>query len=411
MANRRVVVTGMGIIGAVGHNAQEFWENIKNGVNGIDKITHFDTTEHKCIMGGEVKNFEFPDKRAAKRLDLTSQYALVAAEEAMKDSGIAAGKNVDPYRIGVYCSTGVGGINVIESEARKVENKGVRFVSPLMVPMSVPNMMAGNLSIAHGIKGSSLGINTACATGNHTIGEAFHNIINGYHDVMLAGGTEASFAEASFAGFANMKALSTRVDRNRCCTPFDKERDGFIMGEGSAMFVLEELEHAKARGAHIYAEIAGYGVTSDAYHITMPDPEGSGDARAMRMAMDEAGITPSEIDYINAHGTGTPYNDLYETIAIKKAMGDAAFNIPVSSTKSMTGHALGAASAIEAFISIMAAVDGFIPPTINYEVPDEELDLDYVPNKGRSSELKYVLSNALGFGGHNAVIIFKKWSE
>ena len=411
MAGRRVVVTGMGVIGAVGNNSQEFWTNIKNGVNGIDKITHFDTTEHKCIMGGEVKNFEFPDKRAAKRLDLTSQYALVTSDEAMKDSGIVAGENVDPYRIGVYCSTGVGGITVIESESRKVESKGVRYVSPLMVPMCVPNMMAGNVSIAHGIKGSSFGLNTACASGNHTIGEAFHNIVHGYHDVMLAGGTEASFSDAAFAGFANMKALSSRSDKNRCCTPFDKERDGFIMGEGAAMFVLEELENAKARNAHIYAEIVGYGATSDAHHITMPDPEGAGDARAMQIAMAEAGISPSDIDYINAHGTGTPYNDLYETIAIKRAMGDAAKNIPVSSTKSMTGHALGAASAMEAFISIMAIVDGFIPPTINYEVPDEELDLDYVPNKGRDADLNYVLSNALGFGGHNSVVIFKKWSK
>ena len=411
MEKRRVVVTGMGIIGPVGNNAKEFWANIKAGVNGIDRITHFDTAQHKCIMGGEVKNFVYPDKRAAKRLDLTSQYALTAAEEAVKDSGIVAGENADPYRIGVYGNTGVGGINVIEEEARKVESKGVRFVSPLMVPMSVPNMMSGNISIAHGIKGASLGITTACATGNHTIGEAFHNIVNGYHDVMVAGGTEAPFAEASFAGFANMKALSTRTDRNRCCTPFDKERDGFIMGEGSAIFVLEELEHAKERGAHIYAEIAGYGATSDAYHITMPDPEGVGDAKAMEIAMTEAGIKPSDINYINAHGTGTPYNDLYEIVAIKRAMGQDAYNIPVSSTKSMTGHSLGAASAMEAFISIMAIVDEFIPATINYKVLDEELDLDYVPNEGRNAELNYVLSNALGFGGHNAVLILKKWSE
>lgn len=411
MTGRRVVVTGMGIVGPLGNNGKDFWQGIREGRNGIDQIRHFDTTEHKCCMGAEVKGFEFPDKRAAKRLDETSQYALVAAKEAMDDSGLEVGRDVDPYRVGTYISTGVGGIQIIESEAQKVVTKGVRFISPLMVPTTVPNMVAGNVSIEFGAKGASFGIVSACASGNHSLGEAFRSIVHGYHDVMIAGGTEASFAEASFAGFANMKALSKRTDRDRCCTPFDKERDGFIMAEGSAILILEELEHAQARGAKIYAEIVGYGATSDAYHITMPDPEGEADAKAMTMAMEEAGIGPSDISYINAHGTGTPMNDKYETAAIKRAMGEQAYKIPVSSTKSMTGHALGAAGAIEAFISIRALNDGFIPATINYRVPDEDCDLDIVPNEGRNAELKYVLSNALGFGGHNGVVIFKKWED
>ena len=402
MADRRVVITGMGVIGPVGNNSYDFWEGIRHEVNGIAQITHFDTTDHKACMGAEVKNFVYPDKRAAKRLDLSSQYALTAVREAMEDSGLKAGENVDPYRLGVIAGTGIGGITTLERETKKAIERGVSRVSPLMVTMTVPNMVAGNISIETGAKGISMGVTTACATGTHAIGEAFRYLKSGAYDAMIAGGAEASFADVSFAGFANMTALSTRKDPNRCSTPFDKERDGFVMGEGSAFLILEELEHAKARGAHVYAEIVGYGATSDAYHITMPDPEGEGNARAMQMAIEEAGIKPEDISYINAHGTGTPYNDKFETNAIKKVFGEAAYKIPVSSTKSMIGHLLGAAGAVEAFICVKALEDGYIPATIN---------LDYVPNKGRNADLEYALSNSLGFGGHNGVLILKKWKE
>ena len=408
---KRVVITGRGAVTPVGNTLAESWENIKAGKHGFAEITHFDIEPHKVKMGAEVKNFDFGDKRAAKRLDLSSQYALTAVREAMEDSGLKAGENVDPYRLGVIAGTGIGGITTLERETKKAIERGVSRVSPLMVTMTVPNMVAGNISIETGAKGISMGVTTACATGTHAIGEAFRYLKSGAYDAMIAGGAEASFADVSFAGFANMTALSTRKDPNRCSTPFDKERDGFVMGEGSAFLILEELEHAKARGAHVYAEIVGYGATSDAYHITMPDPEGEGNARAMQMAIEEAGIKPEDISYINAHGTGTPYNDKFETNAIKKVFGEAAYKIPVSSTKSMIGHLLGAAGAVEAFICVKALEDGYIPATINLEVPDEECDLDYVPNKGRNADLEYALSNSLGFGGHNGVLILKKWKE
>ena len=411
MSDRRVVITGMGVIGPVGNNSYDFWEGIRHEVNGIGQITHFDTTGHKSCMGAEVKGFEYPDKRAAKRLDLSSQYALTAVREAMEDSGLKAGENVDPYRLGVIGGTGIGGIMTLERETKKAMERGVSRVSPLMVTMTVPNMIAGNISIETGARGISMGVTTACATGTHAIGEAFRHIKSGAYDAMIAGGAEASFADVSFAGFANMTALSTRNDPNRCSTPFDKERDGFVMGEGAAFLILEDLEHAKARNAHVYAEVVGYGATSDAYHITMPDPEGEGNAKAMEMALAEAGIKPEDISYINAHGTGTPYNDKFETNAIKKVFGEAAYKIPVSSTKSMIGHLLGAAGAVEAFICVKALEDGYIPATITLEVPDEECDLDYVPNKGRNADLEYALSNSLGFGGHNGVLILKKWKE
>ncbi|QIB70495.1 beta-ketoacyl-ACP synthase II [Aminipila butyrica] len=411
---KRVVITGLGAITPVGNNAPEFWEGIKNGKNGIDQITLFDTTYQKAIMGGEVKNFEYEDKRAAKRLDRYSQFGLTAAKEAMADSGIVSGENVDPYRFGVMAGTGIGGIMTLEEEARKAalkgEEKGYSRVSALLVPMVIPNIMAGNVSIAVQAKGTSIGIVTACSAGTHSVGEAFRYIKHGYADVMLAGGAEASFSPVCFAGFANMTALSTKKDKDRASIPFDKERDGFVMGEGSGFLVLEELEHALARNAKIYGEVVGYGTTSDAYHVTSPSPTGEGGAAAMKMAIDEAGIQPAEVDYINAHGTGTPYNDEFETKAIKLVFGEDT-KVPVSSTKSMTGHLLGAAGAIEAVICAKALVDNFIPPTINYQVPDELLDLDYVPNVGRAKELNFVLSNSLGFGGHNGTVLFKKFEK
>jgi len=405
---KRVVITGMGAVTPLGNNLPDFWAGIKAGRNGIDQITHFDISEQKAIMGAEVKNFEYFDKRAAKRLDLSSQYGLTAAIEAVKQSGIISGENVDPSRFGVYAGTGIGGITTLESEVRKSVEKGVSKTSALLVPMVIPNMLAGNISIEFNAKATCIGIVTACAAGTHAIGEAYRNIKHGYVDVVIAGAAEASFAPTCFSGFANMTALSTRTDKDRCSTPFDKERDGFVMGEGAGFMVLEELEHAKARGAQIYGEVVGYGTTSDAYHMTSPSPTGEGAAAAMKMAVEDAGINPSQVDYINAHGTGTPYNDAFETLAVKTVFGEKT-TVPMSSTKSMIGHLLGAAGAVEAIISVKAISDSFIPATINLKVPDPELDLDYVPNIGREKELEYALSNSLGFGGHNGSLIFKKY--
>lgn len=407
--DKRVVITGMGAITPVGNNINEFWEGIKAGKNGIDLITHFDISEQKAIMGGEVRDFEYFDKKAGKRLDRSSQLGLTAAKEAVEDSGLISGENIDPYRFGVVAGTGIGGIMTLEKEAQKAHEKGVSRVSALLVPMVIPNILAGNVSIAFGTKGTCIGLVTACAAGTHGIGEAYRSIKHGYADAMIAGGAEAAFAPVCFSGFANMTALSTRTDKNRCSTPFDKERDGFVMGEGAGFMILEELEHALARGAKIYGEIAGYGTTCDAYHITSPSPTGEGAAAAMQMALDEAGIAPAQVDYINAHGTGTPYNDLFETLAIKTVFGADAYNVPISSTKSMTGHLLGAAGAIEAVVCVKAINDGVVPPTINLEVPDEELDLDYVPGSAREKEVQYAMSNSLGFGGHNGTILIKKY--
>lgn len=407
---RRVVVTGMGAITPLGNNVELFWENIKDGINGIDLITHFDTDQQKSIMGGEIKNFEYHDKRQAKRLDLFSQYGLTAAIEASNQSGLVSGDNIDPKRFGVLAGTGIGGISTLENEVRKAEEKGVSRVSALLVPMVIPNILAGNIAIEMKAKASCLGLVTACSAGTHSIGEAYRTIKHGYSDAIIAGAAEAAFAPTCFSGFANMTALSTRKDRNRCSTPFDKERDGFIMGEGAGFLILEELSHAINRGATIYGEVAGYGTSCDAYHLTSPSPNGEGAAEAMKLAIEDAGITPKDIGYINAHGTGTPYNDLFETLAIKTVFGEKT-DVPISSTKSMTGHLLGAAGAIEGIIAIKAIEDSFIPPTINLDVPDPECDLDYVPHKGRSKTLNYVLSNSLGFGGHNGSLIFKKYQE
>ncbi len=405
---RRVVVTGMGAVTPLGNTAADFWEGLRAGKNGIDVITHFDPSVQKAIMGAEVKGFVYADVREGKRMDRSSQMGVTAAREAMEDSGLISGENIDPYRLGVLAGTGIGGIMTLEAEVGKAAEKGISRVSALLVPMVIPNILAGNLAIALQAKGSCLGMVTACAAGTHSIGEAYRAIRHGYLDAVVAGAAEAAFAPVCFSGFANMTALSTRTDKDRCSTPFDKERDGFVMGEGSGMLVLEELERALARGAHIYGEIAGYGTTCDAYHLTSPSPDGEGAAEAMKMAVADAGLAPSEVDYINAHGTGTPYNDLFETRAVKTVFG-ADTKIPMSSTKSMTGHLLGAAGAIEAIACLQAMKHSFLPPTINYRVPDEELDLDYVPGEGRKADVSVAISNSLGFGGHNGTLLFKKY--
>jgi len=409
--NRRVVITGMGAVTPLGNNVKDFWDGIKSGKNGINQITHFDTEQQKAKMGAEVRDFVFHDKKEARRTDLFSQYGVTAAMEAMADSGLVSGENIDPERLSVLAGSGIGGIMTLEGEVKKAMEKGISRVSPFLVTSVIGNILAGNIGITCKAQGSCLGLVTACATGTHAIGEGFRSIMHGYTDAVIAGASEAPFAPVCFSGFANMTALSTRVDPNRCSTPFDKERDGFVMGEGAGIVILEDYDHAVARGAKIYAEVVGYGSTCDAHHITMPSPEGTGAAKAMELALQEAEILPKEVSYINAHGTGTPYNDLFETRAIKKVFGEDAYHVPVSSTKSMTGHLLGAAGVIEAIVCTMAMIEGIIPPTINLEVPDEELDLDYVPGAARKQALNYTLSNSLGFGGHNGSLLLKRFEK
>ena len=411
---RRVVITGLGAITPIGNSVEEFWKSIKEGKCGIDKITAFDTTNFKVKLAAEVKGYnpeDYFDKREAKRLDKFSQYAMIAAKEAWKDSGLDK-ENEDMERVGVILGSGIGGIDTIEEEQTKLLQKGPDRVSPMYIPMGISNMATGNVAIEIGAKGESIAMITACATGTHCIGESFRMIKHGYQDVILAGGTEASITPLSIAGFTNIKALSKSEDRLRASIPFDKERNGFVMGEGAGIIILEELEHAKSRGAKIYAEMVGYGATSDAYHITSPAPEGEGGARAMKIAMKEGNVKPEEITYINAHGTSTHLNDSCETQAIKKALGEEnAKKVMVSSTKGNTGHLLGAAGGVEAIVCSKAISEGFVPATINYQVPDEECDLDIVPNKGRNQEIKYAMSNSLGFGGHNSTILLKKYEE
>lgn len=407
---RRVVITGLGAVTPIGNNVSEFWDGIKNGKCGIDDITLFDTEGFKVKIAAEVKNFnpeEIFDRRTAKRLDRYSHFALMAAREVMADSKLDT-EQIDKSRFGVAISSGIGGLKTMEENNEILNEKGPDRVSPMFIPMTISNMAAGNVSIEIGAQGESFDMATACASATHTIGESYRIIKHGYQDLMMCGGSEASITPLGVAGFANMKALSNANDKTRASIPFDKERSGFVIGEGAGLLLLEEYEHAKNRGAKIYAEIVGYAATSDAYHITSPSPEGEGGAKAMVNAMNEAGITPSDIDYINSHGTSTPLNDKFETIAIKKAFGDAAKDVMISSTKGNTGHLLGAAGGVEAIVAVKAIEDSFVPPTIGYKVPDEECDLDIVPNIGRNKELKYVMSDSLGFGGHNSVIILKK---
>lgn len=408
---RRVVITGMGAITPIGNNIAEFWDGLKNGKNGINFITRFDTAESKVKCAGEVKGFDpatVVDKKEVKRNDLFSIYAMAAADEAVKMSGINLDE-IDRERLGVVIGSGIGGLCTIEEQATKMATKGMSRIAPLFIPMAISNMAAGNVAIRFGAKGTCIDVVTACASSSHSIGEAFRSIKHGYTDYIIAGGAEASICKLGIGGFAALKALSTSEDPDRASTPFDKERGGFVMGEGAGILFMETLESAKARGAEILAEIVGYGSTCDAYHITAPASEGA--ARAMKAAMEEAGIDKTEVGYINAHGTSTPANDSTETKAIKAAFGEHAYNLNISSTKSMTGHLLGATGAVEAIASILALKNGIIPPTIGYKVPDEECDLNYTVNEAVKRDIKYALSNTLGFGGHNGVLCLKKWEE
>ena len=408
---KRVVVTGMGAVTPLGNDTETYWDNLIKGTNGIDHITKFDTSDQKVILGAEVKGFEYPDAREARRLDLFTQYGVIAANEAFAMSGLVPGDNVPGERVCAYIGSGIGGIRTLEKEIDLEAARGKKYVSPLLVPMIIGNMVSGYVSIVHGIHGTSMDIVTACACGTHAIGEAWRAIRHGYADAIVAGAAESPFAAVCFSSFANMKAMNASTDKDRASIPFDAERNGFIMGEGAGLLILEEFEHAKARGANILAELIGYGSTSDAYHITAPQESGKHAANAIKMALDSANIAPGEISYINAHGTSTPLNDLMETRAVKTVFGDAAYKIPISSTKSMTGHLLGAAGAIEAIACIKAINNGVIPPTINYREKDPELDLDYVTEGSREVDVKYAISNNFGFGGHNGSVVFKRFEE
>lgn len=410
MSKRRVVVTGLGTVCPVGNDVETMWENIKNGVCGIDQITRFDITDFKVKLAAEVKNLDiesYLNKKEAKRLDRFSQLAMIASKQAFLDSKLNINE-MDEHRFGVILSSGIGGLQTIENEKEKGMQKGYERISPFFIPMAIGNLAAGNVAIMLGAKGACLDIVTACAAGTNSIGEAFKYVRDGYADIMLTGGAEASITPLGIGGFSAMKALSTATDKNRASIPFDAERSGFVMGEGAGALVLEEYEHAKQRGATIYAEMIGYGVSCDAFHMTAPDAEANGAAACFNMALDDAKLSADAIDYINAHGTSTPLNDKLETLGIKKVFGDHT-KVMVSSTKGHTGHLLGAAGAVEAIITVKALQDGFIPPTINYLQLDPECDLDIVPNVGRQQEIQYAMSNSLGFGGHNACIVLKKY--
>ncbi|MCH5332517.1 MAG: beta-ketoacyl-ACP synthase II [Agathobacter sp.] len=410
--SRRVVVTGMGAITPIGLNVDEFWKNVKAGTIGFGEITRFDAGEYKCRMVAEVKNFdakEFMDPKTAKRMELFSQYAVAAAGEAIKDAGLEMEKE-DPYRVGTAIGSGVGSMQAMEREYAKLTEKGPGRVNPLFVPLMISNMAAGNVAIQYGLKGKSINVVTACASGTNNIGEAFRSIQHGETDVMFAGGSEGAVCPLSIAGFTALTALSSVNDPEKCSLPFDKNRSGFVMGEGAGIVILEELEHAKARGAKIYAEVVGYGCTSDAFHITSPQEDGAGAARAMTNAMEDAGVAPADVTYINAHGTATHHNDLFETRAIKLAFGENAKNLKINSTKSMIGHLLGAAGAVECIACVKEIEEGFIHRTVGLETPDEELDLNYC-KESYEEEVPYALSNSLGFGGHNASILLKKYTD
>ena len=406
----RVVITGMGAITPVGNDVATFWESLKSGKCGVGPITKFDVSDYKVKLAAEVKDFDvtqYVDKREARRMDVNCHFALAAAQQAVDQAGLKEG-NFDPYRTGVIYGSGVGGLAVAEEEIPKLKEKGPGRVSPLCIPEMIANMAAAYISMRFGFKGENFCPVSACATANHSIGEAMRAIRHGYQDIVLCGGTESGIIPIALAGFSNMKALHTGDDPTCASIPFDARRSGFVMGEGAGCLVLESLTHAQARGATILAEVAGYGASGDAYHITSPSPDGEAAARAIRGAIEDAGLTPADVDYINAHGTSTALNEKYETIAIKKAFGDAAYKVKVSSTKSMTGHLLGGAAAVEAIACVMAIRDGIVPPTIGYQEPDPECDLDITPNKAVEMPVNVAISNSLGFGGHNACILFKK---
>lgn len=407
MVKKRVVITGLGVVHSLGEDVKTFWNSIKEGKNGIKTITRFDTTEYSTKVGAQIDNFDpltCIDRKEAKRMDLFTQYAVVAANQAVQMSGLDF-SNMDPYRAGVIIGSGIGGIGILEDNCKVLFEKGPKRVSPFFVPMMISNIASGQVAIKHGIKGYNACVVTACASANHSIGDSMRVIQSGGADVMISGGTESTITPLAYAGFCAMRATSNNEDPSTASRPFDKNRDGFVMGEGAGIIVLEEREHAIKRGANILAEIVGYGATSDAFHITAPSPDGLAGSKCLQMTIADAGITPDRIGYINAHGTSTPLNDPLESKSIARVFGD---KIPVSSTKSMTGHLLGAAGGIEAIISILAIKDSFLPPTINLKESDPECSLDYIPNEGRYANIDYALSNALGFGGHNGALVFKK---
>ncbi len=408
---RRVVVTGMGCICPLGNSVAESWEKLVNGVSGIGPITKFDPSDLSSRIAGEVKGFDgskFFDKKELKRTDLFLQYAVAATEEALKDSGLDLDA-IDRKQIGVLIGSGIGGLHTIQQNCEILATKGPRRISPFFIPMAIINMASAMVAMRFGFKGPQNAVVTACATGTNAIGDAFKIIARGDAPIVIAGGAEAAVCRLGVAGFSVMRALSTRNDEpEKASRPFDRDRDGFVIGEGAGIMVLEDYEHARKRGARIYAEIVGYGMSSDAYHITMPDETGEGAALAMERALKDAGVSPEEVDYINAHGTSTPLNDRTETLAIKRVFGDAAYRIPISSNKSMIGHLLGAAGAVEAIFTVLSIYHGIIPPTINHENPDPECDLDYVPNHAREKEIKVAISNSFGFGGVNACLAFRK---
>lgn len=408
---RRVVVTGLGAVTPIGNTVEEFWQNIKDGTVGIGEITRFDAADYKVKLDAEVKNFDATqrmDKKAAKRMERFSQYAVAAAKEALEDSGICMEKE-DAFRAGVIVGSGIGSLSIVESEYEKILDGKVNRVNPLMVPRMISNMAAGNISIQLGLRGKCTNVVTACASGTHCIGDAFRAIQYDDADIMFAGGTESCICPTGIAGFQALTALTKETDPLRASIPFDKERDGFVLGEGAGVVVLEELEHAKNRGAHIYAEVVGYGATGDAFHITSPCEDGSGAAKAMELAMKEADVLPAQIDYINAHGTGTHHNDLYETRAIKLALGEAAYHAVINSTKSMIGHLLGAAGGVEFVVCAKSIEENYIHQTMGTKEPDEECDLNYAIGAPVEKEVNYVLTNSLGFGGHNATLLLKKY--
>lgn len=409
--SRRVVVTGLGAITPIGNNVEAFWNGLKEKKVGIGPITYFDTADYKAKLAGEVKDFDpkqHMDPKAAKRMEKFCQFAVCAAKEAIEDAGLNM-EQEDPFRVGVSVGSGIGSLQSVEREYSKMLQKGPNRVNPLLVPLMISNMAAGNVSIQFGMRGKCINVVTACATGTHSIGEAFRTIQYGDADVMIAGGTEASITPIGVAGFAALTALSTSEDPMRASIPFDKDRNGFVMGEGAGIVVLESLEHAQARGAKIYAELAGYGATGDAYHITSPAEDGSGAAKAMEMAIADAGLKPEDVDYINAHGTSTHHNDLFETKAIKLALGDHAGNVKINSTKSMIGHLLGAAGGVEFITCVKSIEEGFVHATAGLQEEDPECDLDYTKGEGVSMNVNCALSNSLGFGGHNATLLVKKF--
>lgn len=409
----RVVVTGMGAITPIGNDVESFWQGLKDKTVGIGPITYFDTTDYKCKLAAEVKGFDpkqYMDAKAARRMEAFSQFAVAASKEALEQSGIDMEKE-DPYRVGVCVGSGIGSFQAMEKDVKKLNEKGPSRVNPLLVPLMISNMAAGNVAIQFGLKGKCFNVVTACATGTHSIGEAFRSIQYGEADVMVAGGAEASITPIGIAGFTSLTALNTTEDASRASIPFDEDRNGFVMGEGAGVVVLESLEHAKARGANILAEVVGYGATCDAFHITSPAEDGSGAARAMENAMKDAGMAAEDIDYVNAHGTSTHHNDLFETKAIRLALGDHAEKVKINSTKSMIGHLLGAAGGVEFITCVKSIQDGFVHATVGLEKPGEGCDLDYTMGDGVSMNVDVAISNSLGFGGHNASLIVKKFSE